>query len=109
MSYFSFQKPQRIRRALDFEMVYKKGRRKSSGPLLVYSAKNNKTFTRLGLSVPKRVGNAVFRNQIKRRCREAFRLNANDLPTGLDIVLNIRSHELLSVEEYASLINRGLD
>ena len=89
--------------------MYKKGRRKKSGPLLVYSMKNNKPFTRLGLSVPKKVGNAVSRNRIKRRCREAFRTNANGLPSGLDIVLNVRPHDLLSVEEYASLISKGLD
>jgi ribonuclease P protein component len=36
------------------------------------------------------VGNAVVRNRIKRRIREAFRLHRLDLVGGWDIVLNPR-------------------
>ena len=45
---------------------------------------------RLGLTVPRAVGGAVARNRIKRRLREAFRLNRFKLHPRWDIVLNPR-------------------
>jgi ribonuclease P protein component len=45
---------------------------------------------RLGLTVPRRVGNAVVRNRVKRRLREIFRLNRGALGEDpLDIVINV--------------------
>lgn len=45
---------------------------------------------RLGLTVPKAVGNAVERNRIKRRLREAFRMHRSEIDMRWDIVLNPR-------------------
>ena len=105
---FSFKSHQRIRKSSEFENVYKQGKRNASGPLLIYSIYNELEFSRLGLSIPKHVGNSVKRNTIKRRCREAFRLRCDALPEGIDIVINVRPHELLSMEEYAAYIMNGL-
>ena len=54
--------------------------------LIVYVAANGLAWSRLGISVSKRVGKAVQRNYVRRRIREAFRSMKADLPTGLDIV-----------------------
>jgi ribonuclease P protein component len=87
--------------------MYKEGIRRTSGPLLVHTRTNDLNFSRLGLSVPKRVGNAITRNLIKRRCREAFRISQDDLPRSIDILLTIRQHEPLAMNEYATLILAG--
>jgi ribonuclease P protein component len=42
--------------------------------------------TRLGITVTRKVGNAVARNRIKRLVREVFRQHRARLPPGLDIV-----------------------
>ena len=46
---------------------------------------------RVGLSVSRKIGNAVQRNRFKRLYREAFRLSRAELPTGLDLVMLPRS------------------
>ena len=43
--------------------------------LRVYFAKNSLNNSRIGISVSKRVGNAILRNRYKRICRELFRLS----------------------------------
>lgn len=42
--------------------------------------------TRLGITVTRKIGNAVVRNRIKRLVREVFRQNRTRLPEGLDLV-----------------------
>lgn len=41
---------------------------------------------RLGITVTKKVGHAVFRNRVKRWVREAFRQERERFPPGWDIV-----------------------
>ncbi len=87
--------------------MYKEGTRRTSGPLLVHTRSNDLPYSRFGLSIPKRVGNAVKRNTIKRRCREAFRISQHDLPHSVDILITIRPHDTLSTSDYATLILAG--
>jgi len=42
--------------------------------------------TRLGITVTRKVGDAVTRNRIKRLVREVFRQHRGRLPSGLDVV-----------------------
>ena len=44
-------------------------------------------FWRFGLTVPKKVGSAVWRNRVKRVLRECFRLKQQHLQPGLDMVV----------------------
>ena len=103
-----FARSQRLTRKSQFDAIYKAGRRRTVGPLLIHALENKLEFSRLGLSVPKRVGNAVKRNSIRRRCREAFRISQHALPTHLDVVLTVRQHEILSTQEYAELLQQGI-
>ncbi len=54
-------------------------------------AKNGLAWSRLGLRVGKRVGNAVRRNYVRRRIREAFRTAKDDIPGGFDIICVARA------------------
>lgn len=45
---------------------------------------------RVGLAVPRRVGDAVARNRVKRKLREAFASATGDLETAHDVVIVAR-------------------
>ncbi|MFH0845600.1 MAG: ribonuclease P protein component, partial [Pseudomonadota bacterium] len=47
---------------------------------------NRLGITRLGITVNKKIGNAVQRNKIKRLIREFFRLHESYFPRGYDMV-----------------------
>jgi len=81
-----FRPRERLRLEQDFERVIKTGRKASDGLLLVFAAENRLGWSRLGISIPKRIGNSVRRHYVRRRIREAFRRNKDKLPTGLDLV-----------------------
>ena len=51
---------------------------------------NAEDYNRLGISVHRKIGDAVRRNRIKRLIREVFRLNRDLFPPSCDIVFTIR-------------------
>lgn len=83
----TFPKSHHLRNGADFRRVYDSGRSASDATLVVYALANDLPHPRLGLSVSRKVGNAVARNRWKRLLREAFRLSRDELPSGHDLVL----------------------
>ena len=83
----------RIRRGLDFKRAYDRRCSAADSCLLVFGEANGLGYPRLGLSVSRKVGNAVARNRWKRLIREAFRLTRAKLPSGVDLVVIPRGTE----------------
>lgn len=82
-------KAARLRRHREFVTVQERGRRLYARELVVLSLPGSKGITRIGITVPSRIGNAVERNRIKRWVREAFRELAGQWPPG-DLVVIAR-------------------
>ncbi|TME44124.1 MAG: ribonuclease P protein component [Chloroflexi bacterium] len=58
--------------------------------LVLYIAPNELEGTRVGITVSRRVGNAVVRNRVRRRLREALRARFSHLSPGSDVLVVAR-------------------
>jgi len=85
-----FTKEKRLRSRAEFLGMGRKGRRAATEHFLIQWRPNGLSFNRLGLTVSRRVGQAVTRNLLKRRLREAFRKASPQWPQGVDLVVIAR-------------------
>ncbi|MBG83150.1 MAG: ribonuclease P protein component [Phycisphaerae bacterium] len=108
MGMFGFTKSSRLLSRNQFEHVYTNGATFHRGPIRIHMVENMLEHNRLGLSVPRRAGNAVRRNRIKRLLREAFRLIPDPPVQGYDLVVTVRQHAPFSTEHYQSLLTEAL-
>ena len=87
---FSFSKSERILKSEDYASVRLSGVSSYTEHFRVIYMPNDLGITRLGITVSKKIGNAVKRNRIKRILREFFRLNKSCFPYGCDTVIVAR-------------------
>jgi ribonuclease P protein component len=81
----------RLSRSADFDAIHQLGRSAASRHVTVrYRRRDDGSEPRVGYAVPRRLGDAVDRNAIKRRLREAVRANDDALAAGTDYVLVAR-------------------
>lgn len=96
----------RLSRSGDFKRVYREGSSKASRYLVLYRFKrgeNEDSEARLGVSVSKKLGDAVTRNRIKRVLKEAFWETVDRESSDQDFVLVARAAVGPLIEE------RGLE
>ena len=83
----------RLSRSRDFDAVYRRGRSVSSRYLTLHWFPRDDDASsepRLGLAVPKTVGNSVTRNRLKRQLRETWSELSPTVAPGRDYVLVAR-------------------
>ena len=117
----TFSKDDRLRKRREFEECYATGVRVSGRHIQVFLLDDPSgqptgapSRPRLGISVSRRVGNAVTRNRVRRRLREIFRRTRPQLSIGAArLVINARPScaaaafsELL--EDYRSAVSRAI-
>jgi ribonuclease P protein component len=74
----------------EFERVYRQGTAYRGKLFSVHAFPNEHGTPRLGLSVSRKVGNAVVRNAVRRRLREVFHACVPDISGDLDLVVSAR-------------------
>ena len=79
----------RIKKYSEFQKVIEAGNVKKTSFFVSYSLENELGYSRFGISVPKKTGNAVIRNRIKRQVRSAIGQSTN-FEKSIDIVLIVR-------------------
>jgi ribonuclease P protein component len=98
------QNDARLRKHADYQRVYQRSRKHFSRSMTYFFAERSSTSPagpRVGLTAGRVLGKAVERNRIKRRMREAVRLNLPLLTRDVDVVLHPRRTVLTA--EFAGL------
>jgi ribonuclease P protein component len=85
---YALQKVKRLIKPEQFSLVYEKGVSLADRFLVLKALPNEFEYSRYGISVSKKVGNAVVRNRVKRVLREIIRLSP--LKSGWDIIFIAR-------------------
>jgi ribonuclease P protein component len=84
---FKFSRSSRLSRASEFSLVKASGKSWTGRHLvLAILARETQAASRIGIIATKRLGNAVSRNQVRRRIREIFRLNQHRIQRGFWVV-----------------------
>ena len=88
MKYTNFET---LKSNTDFNRVYAAKRSYANRLLVVYILENGTDANRLGVSVSKKVGNSIVRHRLARLIRESYRLHADEVMTGFDIIVVVRT------------------
>ena len=91
----------RVKREKDFSAIFRDGTSFANRKFVVYQLENQKSHFRVGLSVSKKLGNAVTRNQIKRRIRHILQSVKGSLVEHVDFVVIARKG--VETLEYAEM------
>lgn len=94
----------RLRKNEHFQAVFQRGTSAANKQFVLYSARQEgQAAFRAGISVSKKIGNAVIRNRVKRLIREAVARLENAIPKGVDLVTiarpGVESMSLESIEQ----------
>lgn len=85
------KKEYRVKKNKEFQEAFKKGKSFANRQFVVYTLKKtDQEHFRIGLSVSKKIGNAVMRNQIKRYVRQAFLELEGEINNQFDLIIIAR-------------------
>ena len=79
-----------VKDSKDFERIIKTGKVIKNKSFVIYYSSNNLPYCRFGISVGKKIGNAVHRNKYKRRIRTIIDNSKKDYINSQDYIIILR-------------------
>ena len=97
------KKEEVVKNNRDFDRIIKNGQFKKNNEFVIYYLDNEKEFDRFGISVSKKIGNAVTRNYYKRVMRNICDKSKNLYSKRKDYIIIMRKG--LSVLDFNSALD----
>ena len=91
------KKEEVVKKTREFDYIIKKGQCKKNNEFVIYYIDNEKEYNRFGISVSKKIGNAVTRNYYKRVIRNICDKSKNLYSKRKDYIIIMRKG-LISLE-----------
>ena len=79
-----------VKESKDFDNIIKNNNYNKNKSFVIYSINNNLKYNRYGISVSKKLGNAVFRNKYKRKIRSIIDNYKKDYNISKDYIIILR-------------------
>lgn len=102
------RKSYRVKSEKDFTALFAASQSVANRKFVVYRLERNQPHYRVGLSVGKKLGNAVTRNRIKRQLRHIVMALGPDLKADDFVIIARKGVELLSYQELKSNLEHVL-
>lgn len=100
------KKEEVVKNNREFDYIIKNGKYRKNNEYVIYYINNDKEYNRFGISVSKKIGNAVTRNYYKRIIRNICDKSKNLYSNSKDYIIIMRKGlTLLSFEEAYQSIN----
>lgn len=85
------KKKYRVKKNSEFQEIFRTGKSFANRELVIYyKEKHTQHHFRYGVSVGKKIGNAVTRNKIKRHIREVFKDMQQQIKPNIDMIIIAR-------------------
>ena len=84
------KKEEIVKNNRDFDSIIKNGKYQKNNNFIIYYINNDKNMNRFGISVGKKIGNAVIRNYYKRVIRNICDKNKNLYSNNKDYIIIMR-------------------
>jgi len=101
------RKSYRVKKEKEFQYVFKNGKSYANKKFVVYVLPKEQAHFRVGISVGKKIGNAVARNAVKRKIRASIYEMRELIDPSIDFLVIARPSvsDLSSKEVYSNLLH----
>ena len=83
-----------VKKHSDFDDIIQNGKYKKNKAYIIYNKVNEKEFTRWGIAVGKKIGDAHIRNRVKRQVREIVTANKKLFQINKDYIIIVKKSVL---------------